>query len=124
MENGRPKRCDNPLCVFHIQPLEWNKKELRPILDHVNGNPKDNSPNNLQYLCPNCDSQQLRTRGGANKGRLNIEGPNSYMMRNRDGTREQYVYSEGGIVFGGSADVSVVSAPVPLTDRKRAKGPD
>lgn len=64
-----PLRCDNPECYFHSNPCMWNGKELRLILDHKNGVCGDNRPKNLQFLCPNCNSQQP-THGGRNKGRV------------------------------------------------------
>lgn len=63
-----PLRCDIPECCFHTKPLEWNGKEIKLILDHINGVCGDNRPPNLRLLCPNCNSQQL-THGGGNKGK-------------------------------------------------------
>ncbi len=69
-ENRLPlDRCDNPACIFNKQKAEWNGQPLPLILDHKNGNPYENSPSNLRYLCPNCDSQQP-TKGGLNRGRV------------------------------------------------------
>jgi hypothetical protein len=36
---------------------EWNEKPLRLQLDHIDGNPDNNFPENLRLLCPNCHSQ-------------------------------------------------------------------
>ena len=68
-ELGIRVRCDNVHCHFHTAPLQWNGESLRLILDHKNGNSFDNSPDNLQYVCPNCNSQ-LGTYGGRNRGRV------------------------------------------------------
>jgi hypothetical protein len=64
-----PVHCDNPNCKFYIEPLIWNGEILPLILDHINGNNSDDRPKNLRLLCPNCNSQ-LKTSGGANKGRV------------------------------------------------------
>ena len=57
------------------------------MLDHISGNPRDNSPENLRFLCPNCDSQNHETKGGANAGRIKTIGTKvSYQLYNRDGT--------------------------------------
>src|SRR5712691_767706 len=65
-EKGIPlRRCDNPNCLFHTLPLLWNGQQLKVILDHSDGNKSNNRPDNLRYLCPNCNSQ-LETAGGAN----------------------------------------------------------
>ena len=78
---GRPDRCDNEECKFFHEPLIWNGKRIKPILDHKNGNCKDNSESNLRYLCPNCDSQ-LTTRGGGNRGLvLEATEKNNYVLR-------------------------------------------
>ncbi|HRQ38671.1 MAG TPA: HNH endonuclease signature motif containing protein [Chloroflexota bacterium] len=42
---------------------------MKLVLDHINGVNGDNRPKNLQFLCPNCNSQQS-THGGSNKGRV------------------------------------------------------
>lgn len=36
---------------------EWNKKEIKCELDHINGNRTDHALSNLKILCPNCHSQ-------------------------------------------------------------------
>jgi hypothetical protein len=53
------------------------------ILDHIDGCRENNSPNNLRYLCPNCDSQQTTTRGGANQGRVQDRGKHGYSIVER-----------------------------------------
>ena len=62
----------------------WNGKPLKLILDHKNGVNSGDRFKNLRLLCPNCDSQNIETRGGANKGRVTkytgghaIKGPDS-----------------------------------------------
>lgn len=40
----------------------WQEKELTLILDHINGNSKDDRLENLRWVCPNCN-QQLETTG-------------------------------------------------------------
>src|SRR5262245_55394935 len=65
-----PYRCDNETCTLHTQVPTWNGRPLQLILDHSNGVNSDNRTSNLRFLCPNCDSQNSETRGGANKGRV------------------------------------------------------
>ena len=36
---------------------DWNNKPIRLQLHHKNGNPNDNSLDNLEVLCPNCHTQ-------------------------------------------------------------------
>lgn len=62
-------RCDNEKCQFFIEPLKWNGKELKVIVDHKSGNVRDSRPDNLQFLCPNC-AMQLSTHGGRNIGQV------------------------------------------------------
>lgn len=42
---------------------EWNEKPLVLQLDHINGINNDHRLENLQLICPNCDSQQDTFRG-------------------------------------------------------------
>ena len=46
---------------------EWNSKEISLWCDHIDGDATNNSPENFQLVCPNCDSQQ-DTFGAKNKG--------------------------------------------------------
>lgn len=84
--HGLLPRCDNPDCRFHAVPLTWNGKRLPLILDHVEGNRKDNRPELLRYLCPNCEAQ-LETRGGRNRGRVIYAHENSFLIMERDGRK-------------------------------------
>jgi hypothetical protein len=106
-EHGLPERCDNVNCHFHTAPLKWNDKPLIAILDHSNGNRFDNKPNNLRFLCPNCDSQQVETRGGANRGRVIEVVKGGASLRERDGTIS---VSREGVSRGSSYAVAVGKA--------------
>ena len=86
-----PLRCDNVDCRFFSDPLEWNKKRLKPILDHKSGNSADNRPANLRFLCPNCDSQNIETRGGANARRIEQFPDGSYMAKRKSGTTDAFL---------------------------------
>lgn len=88
---GLPERCDNQNCRFFSAPLLWNDWPLPLILDHQSGNASDNRPDNLRFLCPNCDSQNVLTRGGANADRIKRQTTGSYSVHNRDGTQDAYV---------------------------------
>jgi hypothetical protein len=74
------------------------------ILDHIDGNKKNNRTSNLRLLCPNCDSQ-LPTRGGKNKGRIRNATSDSYQVVERDGQHEVKVMLTG---VSGTASVGNV----------------
>jgi len=93
---GLPLRCDNPKCTLNTGSVEWNGQPLSLILDHISGNSNDNSVENLQLLCPNCDSQ-LSTRGGKNKGRIQNATESGYEVANRGGTRDARVFLTVGM---------------------------
>jgi hypothetical protein len=95
-EMNIPERCDNEDCVFFTRPLVWNGKPFRPILDHENGVRSDNRPKNLRYLCPNCDAQ-VDTRGGKNKGRVEVSS-GGYSAKRLDGRRDHTLVANGGEV--------------------------
>jgi len=46
---------------------KWQNKKIPLVMDHINGNPYDNTLNNLRLICPNCDAQ-TSTYKGKNKG--------------------------------------------------------
>ncbi len=92
-QKGIPIRCDVQACPFHTEPLVWLGKTLPVILDHVSGNNLDNSPKNLRYVCPNCDSQ-FSTRGGANRGRVQEAAEGTFVLMSRDGRRHYHLIPE------------------------------
>ena len=89
-----PDRCDIPDCWFYTKPLIWNSQPFRLILDHKNGVNSDNSPENLRYLCPNCNSQQP-THGGGNKNRVEKSG-GGFAIRREDGKKDYTLKAEPG----------------------------
>ena len=93
-QHDLPDRCDNEACSYHSEPLVWNGEPLKPILDHITGNALDNRPQNLRYLCPNCDSQ-LETRGGANKGRVqNVSEGGFELHDKKKGTKDVNIFAK------------------------------
>jgi len=51
-EEGLKKR----ICEKCGQGESWNGDHMSLILDHINGDPKDNQLKNLRILCPNCNA--------------------------------------------------------------------
>lgn len=98
-----PERCDEPKCFFYNHPLKWNGKLLKLILDHKNGVNTDNRPKNLQFVCPNCDSQ-LGTRGDANKNRI-TKSKGGFSIKGKNGKKhhELPTDSEHYSIIGNSA---------------------
>lgn len=46
-----------PQCqVCKLEPF-WQGSKLVMVVDHIDGQPKNNQPSNLRLLCPNCNSQ-------------------------------------------------------------------
>jgi 5-methylcytosine-specific restriction endonuclease McrA len=106
LTQGLPSRCDNPECTYFTAPLQWNGQPLSLILDHINGNHKDNGTENLRLLCPNCDSQ-LPTRGGRNKGRIQNASEGGYEVAHRSGSRDAKVFPRGVSLTASVGQVSV-----------------
>lgn len=52
MESGREYICEE----CNSEP-RWNNKPLVLQVDHKNGDRKDNTKENLRFLCPNCHTQ-------------------------------------------------------------------
>ena len=46
---------------------DYNGKPLTLQVDHIDGNPDNNLPNNVRLLCPNCHSQTETYKGGSKK---------------------------------------------------------
>lgn len=56
---------------------EWMGKPMPLVLDHINGNPYDNSLTNLRVICHNCNAQ-TPTFAGRNKGNGRVERAKRY----------------------------------------------
>jgi len=56
------------VCELCAQTEEWNGRRMSLILDHVNGDARDNRLENLRIVCPNCNAT-LETHCGRNKPR-------------------------------------------------------
>jgi HNH endonuclease len=52
LEIGRECKCE--ICG---QGELWNNNTLVLQIDHINGERRDNTPENLRFLCPNCHLQ-------------------------------------------------------------------
>lgn len=58
----------NYCMICGLDANDWQCKKLTLIVDHVNGDCKNQKLDNLRIVCPNCDSQ-LDTYKAKNKGR-------------------------------------------------------
>ncbi len=98
-ENKVPYRCSTPDCPTGDPPT-WMGQPIVLEMDHKSGNPADNAPHNLCWLCPNCHSQQGK-KGGGNKGKIKDETESGYGAERNDGTTHFHEYGGGGVVGGG-----------------------
>jgi hypothetical protein len=81
------------LAPFHAAKLALSQSAIN---NHIDGCRENNSPRNLRYLCPNCDSQQTATRGGANQGRVQDRGEHGYSSVERGSQDKHCKAFEGG----------------------------
>lgn len=58
---------------------EWQGQPMPLVLDHINGNPYDNSLLNLRVICHNCNAQ-TPTFAGRNKGNGRFERARRYKL--------------------------------------------
>lgn len=65
VESGVPECC----AICRLKPV-WEQKKLVLIVDHINGDWRNNLKENLRLLCPNCDSQTDTYKSKNKFGRL------------------------------------------------------
>lgn len=51
---------------------DWNGNPINLEIDHKDGDPYNDSPDNLRFICPNCHSQ-TETYRGKNRGKGRVE---------------------------------------------------
>jgi hypothetical protein len=95
-----PFRCDLQTCYYFDNPLEWSGEPLVPILDHENGVHNDNRPQNLRFLCPNCNSQQS-THGGGNKGKVSLSS-GGFGVKDNQGKKHYTATGGKWVMFNGN----------------------
>lgn len=76
----------------------WNGIRLVLVLDHINGVRDDNRPENLRYLCPNCNSQS-ETFAGRNNNRKLIINENRIEKRIKIKVANKKVCSDCGRII-------------------------
>jgi hypothetical protein len=113
-EHGIPIRCDIEKCQFHDpnsvyfqngKPF-WLDAEVPLIVDHIRANTRDNRPENLRLVCPNC-AFQLPTHGGRNKNTRIQEDAWGYIWKVPGGKVDCVYFASGGLKVGGSASAKV-----------------
>lgn len=110
-----PERCDMPACPLNAENPIWNAAPIKLILDHRDGNARNNHPENLRLVCPNC-GVQLETHGGANAGRVQNAKPDGYAIAHRDGRRDATVFLQGVEANTVAGSVGVEQRPSTMDD--------
>jgi len=64
IESGREYKCEGKSCLVKN---DWLGQEIKLQVNHKNGDWLNNSPDNLEFLCPNCHSQTLNWSGSKGK---------------------------------------------------------
>ena len=82
------KISDDSRCAICGQSKSWNNKNLTMILDHIDGDNHNNLPNNLRWICPNCNSQLETFAGRNNKKRTLKQGGKYIPVKNKRNSKK------------------------------------
>ena len=61
------EKFDNKCCLCGWAKVNPRTKQVPLVADHIDGNWRNNTENNLRLICPNCDSL-MPTYAGLNRG--------------------------------------------------------
>ena len=61
------RKFDNKCCLCGWSEINFKTGQVPLVADHIDGNWRNNTENNLRLLCPNCDSL-TPTYAGLNRG--------------------------------------------------------
>ena len=96
------------ICAICGQEPFWKGKPLTLILDHINGNNRDNRLENLRWVCPNCNMQLETT--GSKKLKLQKKKPDKLIKYNLDrDTLKRLVRKENFTDIGNKYGVTRVA---------------
>jgi hypothetical protein len=116
-QQGLLERCFFADCPTVATLQTWRGAPLTMILDHINGVNSDNRPENLRWVCPNCNSQ-LPTYGGRNIGRVADRSEGGFAVQEKDpatGEKRRHftLPAEPGhfAISGGDVELRVARAP-------------
>jgi RNA polymerase subunit RPABC4/transcription elongation factor Spt4 len=90
-------------CLLCKTSREWNGKVLTFELDHIDGNNKNNSRENLRLLCPNCHSTTDNWRGrNINSGLVKVSDEDIISELNLGKNVRQVLLAVGLAAKGGN----------------------
>lgn len=102
-QNKIPIRCGTKDCptqdaeiIKGLPRVTWLGKSFALQLHHRTGYHRDNSIENLQWLCPNCHATESTT-GGGNTNKKCVVDIGGYIMNNKIGGRTHIIRNIGHV---------------------------
>jgi len=111
------------ICDICGQKPLWNGQPMTLILDHINGKRDDHRRENLQLVCPNCNSQLATTGGRANRKMRNcvkcgivISQKNARYCRSCRPKHSQHHKHKSGLGFPSKDNLEQMVNNIPMTE--------